>query len=149
MLGDKRLPERFWEKVSVEPNSGCWLWLASTTFGYGVFGWRGKTPYAYQVAYRELVGPVPDGLELDHLCRTPLCCNPEHLEPVTHAENVRRGSAGKRMTAVTHCPKGHEYAGHNLIIHKRGGRVCRECHRLASLAWMDKNNPPKRPRLPR
>jgi len=90
------LPDRFWDKVQAEPNTGCWLWDANTTRGgYGHFKVSGRMVYAHRLAYEKLVGPIPDGLSLDHLCRVPGCVNPDHLEPVTHAENVRRGDSGK------------------------------------------------------
>lgn len=85
---------RFWAKVEVD-ESGCWLWTASTNHGYGHF-WVspdvGKV-YAHRYAYELLVGPIPDGLEIDHLCKVRNCVNPEHLEPVTKEENWRRGDA--------------------------------------------------------
>lgn len=89
--------ERFWQKV--DKSGDCWLWTAGIdTRGYGTFRpTGGRMTKAHQWAYRELVGEVPVGLELDHLCRVRRCCNPSHLEPVTHAENVRRAPA------KTHC----------------------------------------------
>lgn len=83
-----------------------------------------KSPYV--ALYELLVGPVPEGLELDHLCRNPPCCNPAHLEPVTHAENMRRAGL-----AVTQCKHGHEYTEANTYVTKKGERSCRTCHRLA------------------
>lgn len=76
----------------------CWLWQAGTfgtVMGYGCFYDRGRMRYAHRVAYELEVGAVPEGMELDHTCRQPLCVNPAHLQPVTHAENVRRGEAGR------------------------------------------------------
>ncbi len=87
-----RLPLFF---AKVEFTDACWLWTASTDwYGYGWF-WVGAPRRAHRVCYEWLVGPIPAGLELDHLCRVPACVRPEHLEPVTHAENVRRGDLGK------------------------------------------------------
>lgn len=95
--------ERFLEKVEVDP-SGCWLWTAKrNSKGYGIF-WTGpKTKEragtwnrAHRVAYRLFVGPIPDGMLLDHLCRVPGCVNPDHLEPVTNRENLLRGIASRR-----------------------------------------------------
>ena len=140
-FGDPRLPTRFWAKVSPEPNSGCWLWVAGTWDGYGRFNVGSRTDrsarvvQAHILAYEELVDSVPDGLELDHLCRVRCCVNPSHLEPVTHAENMRRGEAGRvgaaRQRAKTHCPKGHPYdeANTRITFAVGFGRQCRACDR--------------------
>ena len=79
---------------------------------------------AHRVAYELQVGPIPVGLQLDHLCRVRSCVNPAHLEPVTSAENTRRGLRAMK----THCPQGHPYAGENLLIRPTGQRRCRTCH---------------------
>lgn len=130
-LGDQRLPERFWTKVQ-ETSGGCWEWTASRYVqnGYGQFGFKGKNSRtAHSVAWEALIGPVPEGLELDHLCRNRACCNPAHLEPVTHRENTLRGTSPSALHAKkTHCPKGHPYEGDNLLVRvKDGGRKSREC----------------------
>jgi hypothetical protein len=89
---------------------------------------------AHRVAYLALVGPIPEGKELDHRCRNRACVRPECLELVTHAENVRRGLAGAtcraRGLAKTHCPAKHPYSGPNLYVTPTGERVCRECKRI-------------------
>lgn len=132
---DPRLPDRFWSKCIPEPMSGCWLWFATTTpQGYGRVGTGGHTTeYAHRLAYMTLVGPIPEGLELDHKCTQRCCANPAHTEPVTHKVNCQRGSAGEvngaRMRAITHCPRGHEYTPENTRI-SNGSRHCRECRRL-------------------
>ena len=131
MFGDERLPARFWDKVSPEPNTGCWLWTASGKLGYGAFRFDGRQRQAHRLAYRKLVGEFDTALVCDHLCRTPACVNPAHIEPVTQAENVRRGDSGKEQRERTHCPSGHEYAGENLIVAKSGRRHCRECSRAS------------------
>ena len=83
--------ERFMEKMSPEPNSGCWLWLGFIAKnGYGRFGIRRTAHWAHRVAYRLFVGDIPDGLDLDHLCRTRCCVNPEHLQAVSRKENLHR-----------------------------------------------------------
>jgi hypothetical protein len=86
------LADRLWSKV--DKTDGCWLFTgALNNKGYGVIHERGKggtNLYAHRVSYGLLVGPIPDDLELDHLCRVTRCVNPEHLEAVTHAENMRR-----------------------------------------------------------
>lgn len=114
-----------------EPNSGCLLWLGSITKnGYGrtSSGWP-----VHAVAYEKAIGPIPTGLEPDHLCRVRCCINPFHIEPVTHAENLRRAGilarVGDLNTAKTHCPRGHPYDGYNLAFTTIGGRRCRACAR--------------------
>lgn len=82
---------------------------------------------AHRASYEAFVGPL-GALYIDHLCKTPACVNPAHMEPVTNSENVRRGNAGLRNRLKTHCPHGHPYAGENLIVTNRGERVCKACH---------------------
>ena len=106
---------------------GCWEWFgAKSPAGYGTISWLGRDRPTHRVAYELLVGPVPDGLQLDHLCRNRACLNPEHLEPVTNRENTRRGLLG---VLKTHCKHGHEYTTENTRITPEGKRVCRICHR--------------------
>lgn len=103
---------------------GCWLWTGdANNVGYGKVRRNGKAHRAHRYAYEQLVGPIPEGLTLDHLCRVRLCVNPAHLEPVTLRENVMRGTSVTAINAKkTHCPRGHEYdriyAGH---------RKCQTC----------------------
>lgn len=114
---------------------GCWIWQGATdSRGYGRISIHNRRScLAHRVAYEAFVGKCDDELELDHLCRNPSCVNPWHLEPVTHEENVRRGSAGAvngaRMHAKTHCKYGHPYTSENTRIDTRGARVCRTCQR--------------------
>src|SRR5438105_7122344 len=94
--------ERFWSKVDRGGDADCWSWLASKDRdGYGFFCVSKDRPddRAYRVAYRLLVGPIPNGLELDHLCRNPGCVNPTHLEPVSHRVNVLRGQGPSAINA--------------------------------------------------
>jgi hypothetical protein len=105
--------------------------------GYGQFS-HGARPtikeLAHRFAYELIVGPIPDGLHLDHLCLIRHCVNPNHLEPVTQAENNLRAWA-VRIPKKTHCPHGHEYAGANLYVHPRTGqRSCRICRNADSRA---------------
>jgi hypothetical protein len=121
---------RFWAKVN--RSGDCWLWTAATTSaGYGQFRVDGRWGMAHRFAYELLVGPIPQDLQIDHLCRTPLCVNPAHLEPVTQQENLRRGIGGPR----THCPAGHPYDETNTYVYPvTGGRYCRACGRAAHRA---------------
>lgn len=137
--------ERLMLYVSHEPNSGCWLWTGICDIdGYGKINIRHRQRKAHRVAYEEVVGPIPIGLELDHLCRVRCCVNPKHLEPVTHLENMRRAvwpekrgpngwDIGSLWRSKENCPQGHSYSGDNLYIsppNKRepnGARHCRIC----------------------
>ncbi len=129
MLTKPTPTERFWSKVD-KTTSTCWLWTACISGGgYGVFKLDRKQ-YAHRLAYEWLVGPIPEGLQLDHLCRVRHCVNPEHLEPVTTQENIRRGLGSSFNSLKTHCPRGHPYAGDNLYIQPGNGkRKCRTCGR--------------------
>jgi len=105
----------------------CWEWLGHrTNKGYGLFWHMGTKVQAHRFAYEAFIGPIADGLFLDHLCRNRGCVNPYHLEPVTNQENCMRGDNAQR--AKTHCPKGHLYAGANLSLDKHGWRRCAQCH---------------------
>ena len=116
------LLSRFEAKVDKQED-GCHLWNAAVSGkGYGVIQVEGKPLGAHRVAYEMYVGPIPDGLQIDHLCRVRSCVNPSHLEPVTSQENTRRGTVVR-----THCPQGHEYSGHD-----GRGRTCKTCLRAAS-----------------
>jgi hypothetical protein len=120
---------RFDEKVMPEPMSGCWLWIGAVqSSGYGNFGTDGKNYLAHRVSYTERRGPIPEGMTIDHKCRTRSCVNPDHMEVVPFKENLRRRNAAK-----THCKNGHPLAGDNAYIRPDGlGRGCRECRRQAN-----------------
>jgi hypothetical protein len=118
----------------VTTTSGCWEWQKVRQAGYGRI-WVGsrsdgtrRPALAHRAAYEAFVGPIPDGLVLDHLCRNPPCCNPEHLEAVPQRTNVLRGVAPPAVQAKqTHCKRGHAFTPENTYINK-GKRYCRICH---------------------
>lgn len=126
------LTDRFWSKVIQDGD--CWVWTgARNSNGYGQWAVTGRSRSVHRLAYEAFVGPIPDGLVLDHLCRRRTCLNPDHLEPVTDAENSRRSALTLTSinTAKTHCLRGHPLSGDNLVMKKRGARPpvrnCREC----------------------
>jgi len=129
--------DRIMSKVRIE-KSGCWIFTGRLhKQGYGEIDVPGPTgkympKLAHVVMWEAKRGTIAPGLELDHLCRMESCCNPDHLEPVTHRENVRRGMAGAHLKARTHCPRGHEYTPDNTQLKRNGNsisRTCRQCHR--------------------
>jgi len=112
-----------------EGEGGCWNYTGSRDArGYARMSVEGRSWLAYRYAYTALIGEIPDGLELDHLCRNPTCCNPWHLDPVTHQINVQRGSAG--WSPNSRCKHGHDLSDpSNVYRHTKGkgGRKCRTC----------------------
>lgn len=139
----------------VEKSASCWVWTAATDKdGYGRFYRDAKSPrhVAHRFAYEAMVGPIPDGLQIDHLCRNTSCVNPAHLEPVTLDENVRRAwEVRERGTPAplrlclpdptspwanarkTHCKRGHEFTPENTILIPTG-RCCRTCKNMHDAA---------------
>lgn len=103
--------DRFERKYSPEPTTGCWLWTGAANWnGYGKSFTGGKVMLAHRASYEHHHGPIPAGLEIDHLCRTVQCVNPRHLEAVPRAVNLRRGrTLTAENVAKTHCPNGHPY----------------------------------------
>lgn len=133
------LDVRFWARVDKRGPEDCWPWTGYLNpGGYGMIGRDGGYVNAHRVAYELQVGPIPEGLHIDHLCRVRHCMNARHLEPVTPGENMRRGLAVERRravsAAVTHCPQGHEYTPENTRVRhypKKGWttRECKACNR--------------------
>src|SRR5258706_6253388 len=121
------LPEHIASKIIGEPMSGCWLWTAALRKGYGAMSWNGHTPGAHIVVYELLVGPIMQGLVLDHLCRNPPCVSPWHLEAVPQRVNLERGAQACGLR--THCPQGHPYDKANTYYRVSGKRQCRAGNR--------------------
>jgi hypothetical protein len=128
--------QRFMAKVDVGNSpAGCWMWTASHfPTGYGQFTMDRKPVTAHRAAYELLVGPIPDGAQIDHLCRERGCVNPLHLEPVSREENLARGIAPRIGVDITHCPAGHPYDEANTYVNPRGSQICRACHRTRQAA---------------
>lgn len=149
--------QRFWLKVdrngpapARRPELGpCWLWRAcADRLGYGVFKRGGAgSRLAHVIAWEMVNGPVPRGLELDHLCRNPPCVNPAHLEPVTHRQNMARSVHATK----THCVHGHPFDAANTQARRDGSRCCRVCarDRKRGYAARQREAAAKRPRRPR
>ena len=122
------MPARFWRQFAETP-SGCWEWQGSRSdLGYGKYGTTSKwgTPFIHRQAYTALVGPIPDGLDIDHLCRNRACGRPDHLEAVPHVENCRRGLYAQK----THCKHGHSLDprdGYVVNRVRRDGSTYRQC----------------------
>ncbi len=127
VFGDTRLPLRFWDKVAVQP-SGCWAWAGSIDWsGYGQFWMDGSTLGAHRACYLILIGLIPEGCQIDHLCRVRHCVNPSHMEAVTSRENTLRGETLPAINAAkTHCQRGHIYDSVNTFV-AGGRRYCRGC----------------------
>lgn len=145
------LPSRFWAKVNKagpipahRPDLGpCWLWAAAKDIGgYGAWGVGSlkdgtrRVVKTHRSTFEAVHGAVPNELEIDHLCRVSECCNPAHLEAVTHAENVIRGAAPQALRDLyasrTTCDRGHPMSGTNVRLLERGKhitRICRACRR--------------------
>lgn len=150
------LPETFWLLVNFDgpipehaPHLGkCWIWNgAKVRKGYGL--WRPnehtKSHGVHRWVFEDLVGPIPPGLELDHLCRVHECCNPDHMEPVTHGENIRRGQAASdkraKFLSATHCKRGHDLHLYGVIAYIQSSgwfnRHCTACKSITDARLRD------------
>jgi hypothetical protein len=122
---------RFFERVEASSIDACWLWKGPRGKGYGQLRESGRRSpvQAHRVAYEHFVGPIPKGLQLDHLCRERWCVNPFHLEPVTNRENAQRGAKGRLVTVCRH---GHPYMDENTLWRQLPDgprRACLTCRR--------------------
>ena len=126
--------ERFWSKV--DRSGDCWLWTACISiYGYGDFWQKRGTKKAHRVAYEFRHGPVPAGLQIDHLCRNRACVNPDHMEVVTNRVNGLRGISQAAFNAKkTHCMRGHEFNDINTYRDREGNRGCRPCRTARNAA---------------
>jgi len=128
LIGGKPTRKQQFASSYLEDANGCWIWNRSlVTGGYAAF-WDGQTVSGHRWSYEHFIGPVPKGMQLDHLCRVRECVNPHHLEPVTLAENVMRGVGLSAINArKTQCKRGHVFDGSNTYIASNGSRCCRPC----------------------
>lgn len=124
-----------------EPNSGCWLWMRSTNSeDYGQTQFEGKLHAAHRISYRLSGREIPSGSHVDHLCRVHCCINPDHLEAVSHSENIRRGYAAKHLPRKkprhSACLRGHSYDDPtNTYIDTDGMQHCRKCRAAQARAF--------------
>lgn len=121
-------------KIDKDGPNGCWLWMGTTNKrtdleGYAQTKIKGKKLLVHRLMYERHRGPIPEGMQLDHLCRNHLCVNPDHLEPVTPKENLHRSPLtwASRQSSKTHCKWGHEFTPENTQLDARGHRICAAC----------------------
>lgn len=123
------LEDRLWRRVDVGHPLGCWEWTGAKSLGYGVIGLGRRVDgndFTHRVAWRLLMGEIPDGMHLDHLCRNRACVNVDHLEVVTPAENKRRGFSPAALHArMKQCKRGHNFDR----VRANGSRACSTCER--------------------
>ena len=120
--------KRFEHSYIPVTEAGCWLWIGSCdSGGYGQLSVNGAQVMAHRFAYEQFIGPIPQGLTLDHLCKVVCCVNPHHSEPVTLKENILRGDGPcAKYARATHCKNGHP------LTLGYGQRMCRVCHGICT-----------------
>jgi hypothetical protein len=130
--------QRFWAHADI--GDGCWNWNGNVgSNGYGRIRREKRELLAHRVAYEFHVGDIPEGLQIDHLCRNRVCVNPDHLEPVSPRENVLRGEGITALNArKTHCKHGHPFSESNTHITSEGDRECRTCRAENTRRWRQK-----------
>ncbi len=147
------IKEQLRKRIKVDPITGCWIWRKSRNRGgYGQISIGGTMRKAHRVSYEAHVGPIPESLQVDHLCHRPQecaggplcrhrrCINPEHLQVCTRRVNILRGCGVTAQNAnKSHCANGHEFSADNTYITKRGGRTCRICQLALQRLWYSKH----------
>lgn len=137
----RTLPPDVLQRVDQTPSNGCWQWTVYVgRDGYGRSGSNGIRAMAHRLVYELLVGHIPEGMTLDHLCRIRACVNPLHMEVVTGQENARRSMSAPAVNArKTACIHGHEFTPENTYVRPDGtGRYCKECRRQRCREYMQK-----------
>lgn len=120
------LSERLASRYSKDEKTGCWVWFGTRNRkGYGCLSYQRKYYAAHRLSYELEKGKIPQGLQIDHLCKNKSCVNPTHLEAVTLFENIRR-------SVRTHCKRGHDLSESNVY---NGKRHCRQCNKARSTEW--------------
>ena len=139
-MGKNETIDGFMDKVFPCPITGCWLWAAFVNpDGYGMVTVGSKSIRAHRQSYQLFVGPIPDGKQLDHLCRVRRCVNPHHLEAVDGIENWRRGESSSKLFSMRDkCANGHDLTGDNLMLY-RGARRCKACNAKDVERYRSKN----------
>lgn len=122
-------------------SKGCWIWQGATMWSknlqYAVFTWRNQWCLAHRASYNLFVGPLPEDLTIDHLCRHTLCVNPEHLELVTQQENILRGDGPTAINSrKIQCIHGHPFDSENTAYRPNGGRYCKQCNRESTKRYL-------------